>query len=140
MAGTKRRATTSIADTVAKRVWVGSLINDAIENLESNMPSMDSTIHQPIEVADEGETISQKEFMIREAWRGWEDSLRMALRQRKIGEAVVRINQPTNQKIHVPKMSKEEQDRLATWRTRYIGQPDNFEEEGMDGGTFRLDD
>jgi len=64
----------------------------------------------------------------------------MAFMQWRIGQAVPWMNQLNDELRHVRKMSKEEQARLETWRKRYLGWPDNFEEEWMDGEAFGLDD
>ena len=38
------------------------------------------------------------------------------------------------------KLPEDEQARLKVWKTRFLGQTEGFEEEGMDMGMFRLDD
>jgi len=87
----------------------------------------------------EMEGISLQERLFREAWRGWEESLRMARRHRRLGEVAAKLCHSAEPEILVEKLPEDEQARLKVWKTRFLGQTEGFEEEGMDMGMFGLD-
>jgi len=47
---------------------------------------------QVTKAADQLEHVSLQEYIVWKAWAGWEEGMRLAHRQREIGEAAVRTN------------------------------------------------
>ena len=60
--------------------------------------------------------MSLKELIIWKAWTGWEEGLRLAHRQREIGEAATRMETMGDQLILMLKLSEGEHEQLETWK------------------------
>jgi len=73
------------------------------------------------EALDQLEFISLKESIIRKAWDGWEEGLRLAHRQWEIGEATMRVETVSDQLILTLKLSEGECGWLETWKRSYLG-------------------
>ena len=86
------------------------------------------------------EGISLQERLFREAWRGWEESLRMARRHRRLGEVAAKLPNSAEPRIIVQRLAEDKEARLKVWKTQFLGQVEGFEEEGMDMGAFGLDE
>jgi len=86
------------------------------------------------------EGITLQERLFREAWRGWEESLRMARRHRRLGEVAAKLPKSAKPRIIVQRLAEDEEAWLKAWKTQFLGQAEGFEEEGMEIGAFGLDD
>src|SRR5882672_11870004 len=86
------------------------------------------------------EGISLQERLFREAWRGWEESLRMAHRHRQLREVAAKLHNSSEPKIIMQRLAEDEEARLKVWKTQFLGQAEGFEEEGMEMGAFGLDE
>jgi|SRR5882724_7024193 len=95
--------------------------------------------HKTTEASSWLEVISLKESILWKAWAGWEEGLRLARRQQKIGEATTRMETMSDQLIPVLKLSEGEHEWLETWKRQYLGQPDGIKEDWMDGGVIGSD-
>jgi len=91
-------------------------------------------------VTEETESISTQESLIREAWHGWEDSLRMAHRMRRVGAAALRDESTLEPSLRVRKLTREEQENLEKWKVHFLGQPEGFEEDEMEVDAFGMDE
>ena len=80
--------------------------------------------------------VSVPELIIRDAWLNWEEDLRWAHRQRILARAMTMWGNPRRQ-VEVWQLTAAETERFATWRSRYIHQPDGFEEERMAGDALQ---
>src|SRR5882672_10818246 len=78
------------------------------------------------------EGISLQERLFREAWRGWEESLRMAHRHRQLGEVAAKLPNLAEPKLIVQRLAEDGEAWLKVWKTRFLGQAEGFEEEGME--------
>ena len=76
--------------------------------------------------------VSVPELIIWDAWLNWEEDLRRAHWQRILARAMTMWDNPGRQ-VEVRQLTVVEMERFATWRSRYIHQPDGFEEERMVG-------
>src|SRR5882672_10101594 len=99
-------------------VWVDSPESSEVKEISMSMPRT-----QGAEATEAGgemglEGISLQERLFREAWRGWEESLRMARRHRRLGEVAAKIRSSSELKIIVQKLAKDEQARLKVWKRK----------------------
>jgi len=138
--GVKEPGNTSLDEHRAKRVRVDSPDHHEVE--EQTEPSLRTPAAEladtPGDMGLEGITLQERLF--REAWRGWEESLRMARRHRRLGEVAAKLPKSAEPKIIVQRLAEDEEARLKVWKTRFLGQAEGFEEEGMEIGAFGLDD
>ena len=64
--------------------------------------------HKMTKASDWLQVVALKESIIKKAWGRWEDGLRLAHKQRKIGEATVRMKTTSEQLILVLKLTEDE--------------------------------
>src|SRR6266481_3120009 len=77
------------------------------------------------------------ELIIRNVWMNWEQDLRRAYCQCLLAQAMVSVEIPRS-KVEVLELRADEEERFAIWRSRYLYQPADFEEERMEVGAFGL--
>ena len=68
------------------------------------------------EAIEETKVISTQESVIREAWHGWEDSLRMAHRMWWVTGAALRDRSRGEPSVHVTRLMEKEEENLGKWR------------------------
>ena len=91
------------------------------------------------------ERITMVEYMVREAWMNWEQSLREAHRHRRMAQVVTTFGWLLGPErvgwglVPAERFSAEEAARYATWRRLYVSQPEGFEEERMAADAFGLE-
>jgi len=138
--GMKRHGTTSGGEHKAKRARVDSPETSEVEEHILKLPRTQGAEATKLGRDMGLEGISLQERLFREAWRGWEESLRMARRHRRLGEVAAKLTISAEPKIIVQKLAEDEEAQFKVWKTRFLGQVEGFEEEGMEMGAFGLDD
>ena len=98
------------------------------------------------EFEDNGtEWVTMVEYMVREAWMNWEQSLREAHRHRRMAQVVTTFGWLLGPEhvgwglVPAERFSAEEAVRYATWMRLYVSQPEGFEEERMAVDMFGLE-
>ena len=83
--------------------------------------------------------ISLQESIVRKAWAGWEEGMRLAHRQQAIGKVAAKMQTTGEQLTLVLRLGKGEKERYRAWRRRYMGQMGDVEGECMDEGVIGSD-
>src|SRR5882724_7162971 len=98
-----------------------------IGDAEKEMP----LVQMAAEVTEETEIISMQESVVQEAWHGWEESLRMANRMRRVGAVALRDESTREPSIPARRLTQEEWENLEKWKVQFLEEWDSFEEDGM---------
>src|SRR5882724_4299728 len=69
-------------------------------------------VQMPAEVTEETELISMQESVVREAWHGWEEGLRMANRMQRVGEVALQDESTWEPSIPARRLTQEEWENL----------------------------
>ena len=88
--------------------------------------------------SDQVEHVSLQESIVWKVCSGWEEGMRLAHRQREIGEAAMRMQTTSEQLTLVLKLGEGEKERYRAWRC-YMGQAGDIEGECMDEGVIGSD-
>ena len=103
----------------------------------------DGDVHMP-QMAGKGdektEIISVQDSVVHEAWCGWEDSLRMAHRMRRVAVAALRNRLRGEPSERVNQLTPKEGENLKKWKEWFLEEEDSFEEYSMEVNAFRMDD
>src|SRR5882724_5461624 len=103
---------------------------------EKEMPQ----VQMAAEVTEGTELISMQESVVQEAWHGWEESLRMANRMRRVGAVALQDESTWEPPIPARRLTQEEWENLEKWKGQFLEEWDSFEEDGMEVDAFRLDE
>ena len=90
-------------------------------------------------VIDGTKNISMQESLIREAWCGWDKSLRMAHRMWRVGSAALQDELTWEPSLQMRKLMREEWVNLDKWKVHFLGEPEGFEKEAMEVDAFGMD-
>ena len=112
-----------------------------MEPIEYGAPKEEMHLPQMAGKGDEGtEVISVQDSVIHEAWRGWEDSLRMARRMQQVMVATLKDRLRGEPSERVNKLTEKEEENLRKWKEWFLEEEESFEEYLMEVNAFRMDD
>ena len=98
-----------------------------------------SMLQMVVKVMEETKKNSSQELLIREAWQGWEESLRTSPMMQRVREAALLDETTWEPLIHMRRLMREGQENMEKW-VQFLGGPETFEEDGMEVNTFGLDE
>ena len=78
--------------------------------------------------------LTVQELVIRDAWMNWEENLRRAHQNRMLAWAMTRLQLPWDHlgnQVGARRLSAEEEEQFTMWKSRYIYQPADFEDERL---------
>jgi len=94
---------------------------------------------QATKASDRLKYVSLQESIVRKAWAGWEEGMRLTHRQQAIGEAATKMQTTSEQLTLVLRLGEGEKEQYRAWRRRYMGQMGDVEGECMDEGVIGSD-
>jgi len=98
-----------------------------------------SRLQMTAKVTEESERISAWEFLVQEAWHGWEESLQTSHRMRKVRQVALWDELTWEPSIVICKLMQDEREKLDGWKEHFLGEPESFVEVEMEAHAFGMD-
>ena len=138
-------------DTMGAGEVMEETLGNTVDGPEHERMGVDELMEEMLGGTEDGpeddgtEWVTMVEYMVWEAWRNWEKSLRKAHQHRWMVQVVTTFGWLLGPErvgwglVPAKQFSAEDAAWYATWQRLYVSQPEGFEEERMVVDTFGLE-